>query len=918
MPCLAAPAAFGQSRQYTPLRDALVEFQNIWHIDLAYDAALVENRWTSWSEPEKQNAIDDLATLLVGTGLVAYRLPSGTYGLRVAEQRLGRISGIVLDATTRQPLADASITLVGTPYGTSTDDLGHFEIDHVKAGDLLLRIGYVGYETERRPLILVPGGDLTVNTRLVPNLIEFRPVEVLSVTQPIAPQLAGLNYLQGHEMEDLIGIGTMDPVRSIRDVAGVSVNEGNASFHIQGGHEGDHQFLLDGSPVYDPTHAFGITGKFSAFALDRVTVHKAGFPASLGSYSSGLVRAEHAFTNEPGTRADVSMDPIALNARVSTQFGATSGIPTSLMVAYRTSVWNGWWSGARSSSVDKLLLDWNQPDIFLHRASLYPMKSIRPDIYDDFIGRLAEVPPPAVPNIRFSDLHVATQLSYRSVLVRASVYSGSNRLLGRHLIARVLEGDDTIPRPDSYEWLNHNSQISATVPLTERSDLVTQVRSSYYRLSHKYAGLDRDDARLITFADRLFIDLTPAEDGNKIREIGVQQTYNLDFDPGSLAVSWEYLSQGHRFVVRDIFPQGILHERTTSTAALFVEQTLRPHRHVDVTAGTRFTYLPARSHIYIEPRFGISTRLPINDRTSFVSHVAGGAYHQFLNQFVVSTISPSTLIPSTRIWLPVDESLPPPLSYHAAADLGLEFLDYWSLRLEGYYKDQPRVFRIDYPRLWQPENGAVADDEVVDLTSQADFVALAKGRAFGISGILQHESPWLEILVRYDQSVAEREYAFRGGEIRMEPVPWSEPHRLHVNAGIRLFSRLNVSARWRGVWGRMWGFRQAYYNYLATDTDQGLTFGAVDFREPTTELHRLDPLKQLDLGVTYEFKTGPLGVQLRADLLNALNRKNQAALFLREIDVPDPDAFGEEAADLAIESQHLIERALTFSLRLRW
>jgi hypothetical protein len=92
---------------------------------------------------------------------------------------------------------------------------------------------------------------------------------------------------------------------------------------------------------------------------------------------------------------------------------------------------------------------------------------------------------------------------------------------------------------------------------------------------------------------------------------------------------------------------------------------------------------------------------------------------------------------------------------------------------------------------------------------------------------------------------------------------------------------------------------------------------------PTAKQHRLTPLKQLDLGLAYQANVRQSTIQIRVDLLNALNRRNQAELFLKEVATPlnnstEPDADLEETPDLQIERTYLIGRTLSFSLQLRW
>ena len=57
----------------------------------------------------------------------------------------GKISGIVTDSESGDPLVSASIVLEGTRLGTVSDDKGRYFILNVPPGSYTLRVSYVGY-----------------------------------------------------------------------------------------------------------------------------------------------------------------------------------------------------------------------------------------------------------------------------------------------------------------------------------------------------------------------------------------------------------------------------------------------------------------------------------------------------------------------------------------------------------------------------------------------------------------------------------------------------------------------------------------------------------------------------------------------------------------------------------------------------
>ena len=65
-------------------------------------------------------------TLLFFLSIVTY-LIFGTQGVSAAT--IGKISGIVTAETTKQPLANANVSIVGTSTTTTTNDSGYYVIN---------------------------------------------------------------------------------------------------------------------------------------------------------------------------------------------------------------------------------------------------------------------------------------------------------------------------------------------------------------------------------------------------------------------------------------------------------------------------------------------------------------------------------------------------------------------------------------------------------------------------------------------------------------------------------------------------------------------------------------------------------------------------------------------------------------------
>lgn len=89
----------------------------------------------------------------------------------------GRLSGVVQDSVTHQPLAFASVFLANTTLGATTTEQGIFEFPRVPAGTYDIVGSYVGYRLARQP-ITVGASPQQVTLRLAPTANQLGEVVV--------------------------------------------------------------------------------------------------------------------------------------------------------------------------------------------------------------------------------------------------------------------------------------------------------------------------------------------------------------------------------------------------------------------------------------------------------------------------------------------------------------------------------------------------------------------------------------------------------------------------------------------------------------------------------------------------------------------------------------------------------------------
>lgn len=117
----------------------------------------------------------------------------------------GRIVGRVLDASTEEPVATATVSLVGRPAEVQSDRQGRFALTGVPRGEHLLEVERIGYASLRYEVTVVRGLSTELQVGLVPAPVQMEPL-VVTATRPRRLEING--FYDRKYFGELIGGGT--------------------------------------------------------------------------------------------------------------------------------------------------------------------------------------------------------------------------------------------------------------------------------------------------------------------------------------------------------------------------------------------------------------------------------------------------------------------------------------------------------------------------------------------------------------------------------------------------------------------------------------------------------------------------------------------------------------------------------------
>jgi len=187
------------------------------------------------------------------------------------------------------------------------------------------------------------------------------PIVVNGLQQRLPSETMNAYHIAAGDLQNAPASSTPSTLQSLDAVVGVHVGDALADVHVQGGDSGEHQYLLDDAPIFVPIRNGGFFGSFSPFAIDQITIHKAGFEARHGSFLSGSIELNHDLQSSDGSIATVQIDPLSINGRINGAIREEKNISAQWMVAGRM----GLWEFFQPRQIEQNVREWSRPNTFL-------------------------------------------------------------------------------------------------------------------------------------------------------------------------------------------------------------------------------------------------------------------------------------------------------------------------------------------------------------------------------------------------------------------------------------------------------------------------------------------------------------------------------------------------------------------------
>lgn len=854
----AQATTFDMAVRDVPVAVALEDLVDLTGISLVYSSEVVVGR-RAVCRAEDATAEALLRCIVEGAGLDFYRLSSGTYVVIEGPHALpayGALNGQILDAITGAPVPSASVELADGSARAVANAVGMFLFPRLLPGPHEVRISHAGYRPVRLGIEIGSSETVRRSIRLDPTVMELDPilVEGLEAVGGLAADgdWSGETFDEGTPAQG-------DVTRQARTGLGIARRPLFADLSVQGSAPGEHMVRLDGVPVFDPVALGRTRSAFSPLALQRITVHKAGFGVAHGSFSGGVIDVEHRLEDPEGQGGLTTLaDPVSVAGRLALPVTALGG-DGWMMLSGRTSLWSLY----REPALDDALRDWNQVDPVLTRRLVGDGERFTDGLRFDAHRHGSD--------LAFDDVHGALRVRYPGFrTLSASFYRGTNEV-GTDLFSSGTDPDsEALDRlmvtRDRYVWSNTLGTVGFESLVGDRGSLSVRAWGSAHELDHGYGMVDgsavgyEPGTSSVPEIERdlvAYLDAAPRTgETNRVREYGAELSGDLAAGAGHfLSGGFEVVRVESRSRLENGFVLPLRSDVTGWRLSGHVQDRWTIGRRLTLEAGARTTAI-GNGGVYTEPRLAARVDGYGAVTGPWSVRVAGGVHRQYLEQFDLTSVGPSALVPDVRFWLPSDGSLEPSRARHVALELAARPASGFEVRAEAYRKWMDRILALDYGVLTAAHSGVVVDVE------QDAFVGVAEGRAYGAGLRASWEAGRTRLAGGYDWSVSERTFPSRF-DGSFQPTPWSEPHRLALSGRLPVRGGLALEVESSTAWGRTWGLRRAYYDFLTLHgTDGGPEIG-------TPVGDRLPALTLVDLGASWlgRLGSGPLA-EIRAELRN--------------------------------------------------
>ncbi len=685
------------------------------------------------------------------------------------------ISGYVRDAKSLETLVGATLQNVGTSTGTTTNSYGYYALK-TELGRLHLRINYVGYAV--KDTVVNIQGDTPLDIYLSEARNELSEVTIIGKRES---EIGGINtgklIIYGEELKRTPALfGEADIIKYAQLLPGVARGqEGFSGLIVRGGGQDENLYLIDGNPMYNVNHLFGLFSTFNPDAIKTANLYKGSFPARFGGRLSSVldVTTKDGDKERFGGTFSIGLISSRINLEGPIIKGRTS-YSFSLRRTYLDLIARPIlaMTNKRESDNSNTEYDKTDPAYYFYDANLKVNHKVNNrnhlflSLYmgDDVLD---------FSNSMYLDKGQGKNDPLLNRLAAKSRWGNRMASLGwTHLFSPELFANTTVYY-GQYASGIHLQSVEKSY--SSQIDKDNNLRFGEEKSSHQYDYSITSSIR--DLGVRTNFDWIP--NNNHYVRLGasaIKHWFNPNLE--SRKITETYADEQNNLKREQVLVNPYQQKISAADFSAYIEDDIRFTNKLSANIGFHGALLnvQGKSYLNLQPRLSARYQLPY-DFSVKASYAEMNQHVHLLQTSVVSL--------PTDMWVPVTAKLRPMHSRQVALGTYWENGDY-EVMLEGYYKWLNNL--IDY------KDGASI---YVSTEGWEERVAVGNGRSYGLELLARKNKGRLTGWLAYTLAWADRIYP--NGEVNNGMRfrdKYDNRHKLNIVAMYKLTPRLDISATW--------------------------------------------------------------------------------------------------------------------------
>ncbi|MCK5076770.1 MAG: TonB-dependent receptor, partial [Calditrichia bacterium] len=225
------------------------------------------------------------------------------------------------------------------PIGSSTNNGGYFVIPHIPDGQYTLVVEFLGYKPYKQKISIKDGDNIKINIRLKEDLLQTETIivtadSIRTIEKLYHKSISHVN-LSAKQIKHIPQVAEADLLRSLQTLPGVlPLSDYSSALYIRGGTPDQNLYLIDGTDVYNPEHAFGIFSTFNTDAIKQVELSKGGFNAEYGGRLSSVLNVTNLDGNLEQFEGSASISLLSAKTTIQVPINSKGSISGSIRRTY--------------------------------------------------------------------------------------------------------------------------------------------------------------------------------------------------------------------------------------------------------------------------------------------------------------------------------------------------------------------------------------------------------------------------------------------------------------------------------------------------------------------------------------------------------------------------------------------------------